>query len=309
MKSNFQYVEAVAKDSQPILITGESGVGKELFAKAIHSLSHRQGPLVTVNVAGLDDALFADTLFGHTCGAFTGAHSERRGLIEKAANGTLFLDEIGDLSKSSQIKLLRLLQEGEYYPLGSDLARRMNARIVLATHQDLAIKQASGEFRKDLFYRLRTHHLDVPPLRKRKADLPLLLEHFLEQAAAELGKKKPTVPKELLTLLDSYSFPGNIRELKAVIYDALSVHKKRMLSMDVFKRVMGQPALSVAEDTESSTTRIFNPDGPLPAMKDVKNLLAAEAIRRAGGNQSMAAQLIGISQPALSKRMKQNHGC
>ncbi len=309
MMSNFKYIEAVAKNNQPIIITGESGVGKELFVKVIHDLSQREGALVTVNVAGLDDTLLSDTLFGHARGAFTNAENERQGMIEKASHGTLFLDEIGDLSIASQVKLLRLLQDGEYYSLGSDVAKKMNARIVFATHQDLAAKQAAGEFRKDLFYRLRTHHLHIPPLRQRKEDLPLLLDHFLDQAAIELDKPRPTYPKELLTLLSTYSFPGNIRELKAMVYDALSVHKKRMLSMDVFKRAMGQVSLGDAEERirENETGKIFNSDEPLPSMKEVKNLLVEEALRRAEGNQSMAARLIGVSQPALNKRMRQNN--
>ena len=181
MRSAFQYIEAVAKSTQPILITGESGVGKELVARAVHTLSRGRGPLVSVNVAGLDDNVFADTLFGHTKGAFTGANEARSGMVEQAAEGTLFLDEIGDLSLLSQVKLLRLLQEGEYYPLGSDMPRQLKARIVVATHQDLAEKRAAGQFRKDLFYRLRAHHVHLPPLRERGDDLPLLLDHFLEE--------------------------------------------------------------------------------------------------------------------------------
>ncbi len=142
-----------------------------------------------MNVAGLDDNVFADTLFGHTRGAFTGADGARGGMIEQAAYGTLFLDEIGDLSTESQVKLLRLLQEGEYFPLGSDKPKRLQARVVIATHHDLAAKHAAGSFRKDLYYRLRTHHIHIPQLRERKEDIPLLLQHFLELAADDLGKK------------------------------------------------------------------------------------------------------------------------
>ncbi|RLB74523.1 MAG: sigma-54-dependent Fis family transcriptional regulator, partial [Deltaproteobacteria bacterium] len=192
MRARFQYLEAVAPSSQPILITGESGVGKELVAQSIHTLSGNSGALVTVNVAGLDDNVFADTLFGHVRGAFTGADNVRKGMIEKAAGGTLFLDEIGDLSSASQVKLLRLLQNGEYYPLGSDQPKQMSARVVVATHADLDAKMAAGEFRRDLYYRLYSHHVHLPPLRERKDDLPLLLEHFLAEAALKLGKKKPT---------------------------------------------------------------------------------------------------------------------
>jgi len=301
MRSVFQYLESVANSRQPILITGESGVGKELVARAAHTLSGCDGPLVSVNVAGLDDTVFSDTLFGHQRGAFTGADKARAGMIEQAAGGTLFLDEIGDLNTASQVKLLRLLQEGEYYPLGADRPKRMSARVVVATHQDLAAKQASGEFRKDLYYRLRTHQVHIPALRQRKGDIPLLLEHFLGEAAEELGKNKPTVPPELAVLLTNYAFPGNVRELRAMAYDAMSQHKSRMLSMDVFKRAIDQV---VPSEVTTKDRHVFSPEEPLPALQEVADLLVEEAMHRAEGNQSIASRLIGISQPALSKRLK-----
>lgn len=303
MRSVFQYLESVAPSRQPILISGESGVGKELIARAAHELSGCDGPLVSVNVAGLDDNVFADTLFGHQRGAFTGAQSARAGMIEQAANGTLFLDEIGDLSMASQVKLLRLLQEGEYYPLGSDRPKRMRARVLVATHQDLAKKQAAGEFRKDLYYRLRTHQVQIPALRQRKSDIPLLLDHFLDEAVAELGKGKPTVPRELPVLLSNYAFPGNVRELRAMVFDAVSQHRSRMLSMEPFKRAidLNQSEIGCAL-TEGHS--VFVPDEPLPALHEVADLLVEEAMRRAEGNQSIASRLLGVSQPALSKRLK-----
>ncbi|MBJ6802666.1 sigma-54-dependent transcriptional regulator [Geomonas propionica] len=306
MRSIFQYVEAVALSSQPILVTGESGVGKELIVSALHRLSGREGELVAVNVAGLDDTMVSDTLFGHVKGAYTGAGEARKGMIEQAADGTLFLDEIGDLSLGSQVKLLRLLQEGEYYPIGSDRPRRIRARVVVATHQDLAARQAAGQFRNDLYYRLRAHHLHVPPLRKRKDDIPLLLDHFLELAAREFGKKKPTLPKELAVLLATYDFPGNVRELKAMVYDAVSLHQGGVLSMEAFMRAIGErPAQSVAEQpVEPSDNPFFGMDR-LPGFTEAIDLLVAEAVRRSEGNQSIAARLLGVSQPTLSKRLKQ----
>ncbi|WP_330960896.1 sigma-54-dependent transcriptional regulator [Photobacterium sp. 53610] len=303
MRSVFQYLESVAPSSQPVMICGESGVGKELIARALHTLSQRNGPLISVNVAGLDDHVFADTLFGHHRGAFTGADAARAGLIEQAAGGTLFLDEIGDLSQASQVKLLRLIQEGEYYPLGSDRPKRLKARIVVATHQDLVQKQLSGEFRKDLYYRLKTHQVDIPPLRKRRQDIPLLLSHFMQEAADELGKTKPTIPKELPVLLANYAFPGNVRELRALAYDAMSQHRSRMLSMDVFRRVLDKHAVS-ADLPSQPAVSLFDPDFPLPSLQEIGDLLTQEAMRRAEGNQSLAAKLLGISQPALSKRLK-----
>ena len=305
MHAIFAYIEAVALSTEPLLIMGESGVGKELIAKAAHSLSGCSGRLVSVNVAGLDDVVFADTLFGHMRGAFTGADQPRRGMIEEATDGTLFLDEIGDLSTASQVKLLRLLQEGEYFPLGSDRPKRLKARVVVATHQNLSLKQENGSFRRDLYYRLCTHMVHVPPLRERKGDLPPLLDHFLEEAARALGKKKPTPPRELLQLLATYSFPGNIRELKALVYNAVSVHRDRVLSMDTFMKTIIRP------ETKQNLPAVGQPEKNLfaalerlPTFGEAAGLLVEEAMSRAHGNQTIAARLLGISQPALSKRLK-----
>ncbi len=303
LRAVFQYIEAIADSPQPVLITGESGTGKELVAQAIHALSRPGQPLVAVNVAGLDDNVFADTLFGHARGAFTGAETARGGMLEAAGAGIFFLDEIGDLSLASQVKLLRLLQEGEYFPLGADQPRQSRARIVVATHQDLAARQAAGSFRKDLYFRLRTHHLHLPPLRERPEDIPLLLDHFLEMAAQELGKRKPTPPQELAQLLATYNFPGNVRELRAMVYDAVSAHQGRVLSMESFRRAIGRQ--ETAPPAPAATTNLFAAAERLPSLGEAGNLLVAEAMRRAQGNQTLAARLLGISQPALSKRLKQ----
>jgi DNA-binding NtrC family response regulator len=303
MLAIFSYVEAVAKSPHPLLITGESGTGKELLAKATHKLSGRKGNLVTVNVAGLDDTMFADTLFGHVKGAFTGAETVRKGLIETATGGTLLLDEIGDLSMASQVKLLRLLQEGEYFRLGSDEPCRTNVRIIAATHADLTAKESEGLFRKDLYYRLRTHHVHLPPLREHMADIVLLTEHFLEEASQSLNKKKPTPPKELYNLLASYDFPGNIRELRAMIFNAVSVHQSGVLSLEEFIKAMNF-------DEHSTCILVNNSDNPfssvrrLPHLTEAAEMLVQEALKRSEGNQSTAARLLGISQPALSKRLK-----
>jgi DNA-binding NtrC family response regulator len=302
----FKYAESIALSRQPVLITGESGTGKELVARALHRLASPSGPWVAVNVAGLDDDMFADALFGHVKGAFTGADQARGGLVEEATGGVLFLDEVGTLSQPSQLKLLRLLQEGEFRPVGGDKARRCEARIVAATNLDLVLLQDTGTFRRDLYYRLRTHHLHLPPLRQRPEDIPVLLEHFLGQAAAEMGKKKPTPPPELELLLATYSFPGNVRELRAMIYDAVSTHEARKLSMDAFKRAMGREgelAVIAEEGARAATGGLAFP-GELPTIREVVSQLIAEASRRAGGNQSIMAGMLGISRPALNKRLK-----
>lgn len=305
MRAIFAYIEAVATSPQTLMISGESGVGKELLARAAHDLSGCKGPLVAVNVAGLDDAVFSDTLFGHVRGAYTGADHPRRGMIEEAADGTLFLDEIGDLSIASQVKLLRLLQEGEYFPLGSDRPKRLCARVMVATHADLAAKEAAGQFRRDLYYRLRTHHVQIPALRERTCDIPLLLDHFLKEAALSLGKKKPTPPRELAELLVTYSFPGNVRELKAMVCDAVSVHRDKVLSMETFLKTIAPRGSSAPQSAHVGRERnSFSTFERLPTFGEAAELLVDEAMERANGNQTFAARLLGISQPALSKRLK-----
>ncbi len=309
MRSVFQYVEAIAISPQPVLITGETGVGKELIAKAVHTLSNRNGEFVPVNVAGLDETVFADTLFGHKRGAFTGADQVRSGLVEKASGGTLFLDEIGDLGAELQVKILRLLQEGEYFPLGSDMAKRSDARVVVATNRSLQELQESGKFRKDLYYRLSSHHVRIPPLRERREDLPFLVEHFLMKTSEALGKKKPTPPNELFDLLSSYYFPGNIRELQSMIWDAVSNHKLGKLSLDVFKKHIAQrrPSFETESDTPfEKESKIISFSYQLPTLKQAEHLLISEALRRSGGNQAIAALSLGISRQALNRRLKES---
>jgi DNA-binding NtrC family response regulator len=302
----FRYVEAIAPTSLPVLITGETGVGKELVARAIHSLSQRTGSFVPVNIAGLDDTLFADTLFGHVKGAYTGAETAREGMVAKAEDGTLFLDEIGDLAAESQIKLLRLLQEREYYPLGTDRPRPTNARFVFATNIDIAKGMGEGKFRRDLLYRLRSHHIRIPALRERRDDLPALVDHFFDKAAQAVGKKRPTVPKELLGLLRGYSFPGNIRELEGLIFDAVVRHQSRVLSLASFKSAIGDRADGTPESAGSRAEEggnLFEACRTLPTLKQASALLIEESLRRSEGNQDAAARLLGLTRSALNKRL------
>lgn len=306
MRTIFQYTEVIAGTRQPILITGETGTGKELMARAIHQLSGRKGELVALNVAGLDDIMFSDTLFGHKKGAFTGAEQAREGLIARAGGGTLFLDEIGDLSESSQIKLLRLLQEQEYYPVGSDVVKKSDARIIMATNRNLQDLIAEGKFRKDLYFRLCAHQIELPPLRERPDDIPLLLAHFLAAAAHEFNKQKPAPPQELVPLLQLYSFPGNVRELEALVFDAVAQHINGTLSMDRFKKFIhaGQAAETAVSPllTEGhSFSALF---GHFPSIREVEERMIAEAMELAKGNQSMAASLLGMTRQTLNSRLK-----
>ena len=305
MGAIFRYLEAIAPSPHPVLITGETGTGKELIARALHRLSGRAGELVAVNVAGLDDTMFSDTLFGHTRGAFTGADRPREGLITRAAAGTFFLDEIGDLTVASQVKLLRLLQDGSYYPLGTDRLAQSQARVVVATNCDVAENVTAGTFRKDLYYRLRTHQVSLPPLRARLGDLSLLVHHFVEKAAQALGKAAPVVPRAVIQLLRTYRFPGNVRELEALVFDAIARHQGATLSLHSFKEATaGAPLQESQMQTDSSTNVLAAsfPD-PLPTLTETEEALITEALRRADGNQGVAAGLLGISRQALNKRL------
>ncbi|UZP66064.1 sigma-54 dependent transcriptional regulator [Desulfovibrio mangrovi] len=321
MRSIFKYIEAIAESSQPLLITGESGVGKELIAGAVHSLSGRKGEFVTVNVAGLDDNIFADTLFGHKKGAFTGADQARSGLVVNAQGGTLFLDEIGDLSQASQLKLLRLVQEREYMPLGSDLIRKTDARIIAATNIDPAA--TDSPLRRDLYFRLKAHHVHIPPLRERKDDIPLLVEHIIRNAChpeRAQGRQPlraiPKLPPELLPMLMAYDFPGNIRELQFLIIDAISCSTGGTLNLDRIRRHLGNPegrGMILPPQGTSDGTGITGIEkvafGPvLPTLKEVCAELVGEAMRRSDGNQALAASALGVSRQALNKRLHNMNG-
>jgi DNA-binding NtrC family response regulator len=295
MHSVFRYIRAVAPSSQPVLILGETGVGKELIGRSLHSLGERKGQLVTVNVAGLDDNMFSDTLFGHVKGAFTGADITREGLIDKAENGTLFLDEIGDLTLSSQVKLLRILQEKEYFPLGSDKIRHAKIRIIASTNQDLWALEKKGLFRKDLIYRLSTHTINIPPLRERICDLPLLLNQFIHHAADELGKPIPRVSKHLVEQMETYPFEGNIRELRSMVYDAVIKYTDGLLTPDLFTRLCDPIGHRVGKRTFGSK---------LPTLREASDHLVEKAMAQTDNNQSAAAKILGISQQALSKRLQ-----
>lgn len=308
MKSIFRYIEAIATSPKPLIITGESGVGKEIVAQVVHDLSQRPGEFIPVNVGGLDDNLFADTLFGHRKGAFTGAEKDRDGLIRKAEGGTLFLDEIGDIEPKSQIKLLRLLQENQYYPLGSDTPITCNIRTIIATNADLKEKQDRGEFRKDLYYRLMTHYINIPPLRERFEDLPVLLDHFLQKSCDILKRPFPAIPEGIFTLMRSYHFPGNIRELEAIVHNTISISQDGFFSMDAVEDYIkqhtsrGNYGIDGSENTK--ILNIITNNNKLPTLKEMEEYLLNKALEEAQGNQSIAAPMVGLTPSSFCRRLQ-----
>ena len=310
MRALFQYTEVIACSPQPILITGETGVGKELMARAVHHLSGVRGEFVSINVAGLEDATFSDALFGHKKGAFTGADQVREGLIALAKGGTLFLDEIGDLEERSQIKLLRLLQEGEYYQVGSDSLKKSTARIVAVTNQNLPERVAEKLFRQDLYYRLHTHEIHLPPLRERTEDIPLLLDHFLQLAAPSYHKNPPAIAVSAISHLQGLSFPGNVRELKAMIFDAVARHTEGELTARSFGGSMreGSVAPGAGQENGSIEHTIDAIFGHFPTSREVEEYLINEAMRRSAGNINSAAAMLGITRQTIANHRKKQSG-
>jgi len=307
MMAIFKVIETLACSKQPVLIAGETGVGKELIANAIHRCSGLKGRMVSVNVAGLDDAMFADTLFGHKKGAYTGANESREGLIEQAKGGTLFLDEIGDLSNASQIKLLRLLQQNEYYRLGSDVLHKSDARIVAASNANFQALLAAGSFRSDLFYRISAQTLSIPPLRERREDILPLVDYFVDLTAKSLGLKSPEISREIRQALISYNFPGNVREMINRIHNAVIYNRTGTLTLEDFPgiepgSIIPKQLIRRIGSNQFALNGIFH---SFPTVEEVETLLVNEAMNLSNGNRSMASKMLGISRPTLQKRMEE----
>jgi DNA-binding NtrC family response regulator len=306
MISIFREIEAYRSSDTPILIVGETGTGKELIAHAIHRASGRKGKHVAVNVAGINDELFNDTLFGHKRGASTGAERDEVGFVEVAEGGTLFLDEIGDLSKASQIKLLRLIENKEYYPLNSKILMKADVRIIAATNSDLDGKVRDNSFRDDLARRLGLR-IAIPPLRERSDDIELLLSHFIIKSAEKAGKETPAYARELVELLKSYRFPGNIRELESMVEEAVSKSESRELPLSVFNARMtremkaGETILVSGESLRKS----FSFSGNLPSLLgEIESSYITEAMNASKGNRRKAAKFLGVNYDWLKRRVK-----
>ena len=310
MMSIFKVIETLASSRQPVLITGETGVGKELIAQAIHKSSGLKGQMITVNAAGLDDDMLADTMFGHKKGAFTGAAESRSGLIEQAKGGTLFLDEIGDLSNASQIKLLRLLQQNEYYRLGSDVLHKSDARIIAASNGDFKTLLDSGLFRNDLYYRISAHALHIPPLRDRREDIIPLAEHFVKISSSSINRQPPGLIRELRQALVSYDFLGNVRELINMVNNAVTNKRTKNLGLEDFPE-LHPSTTSLKEMVRMVGHNQFALHGvfrEFPTIDEVEALLVEEAITLSQGNRSAAAKMLGVSRPTLQKKLEQAAG-
>lgn len=317
MREIAELIEKVAPSDSTVLITGESGTGKEVAARAIHALSHRQGrPMVVVNCAAIPENLIETELFGHTRGAFTGAVSERKGLFRAADGGTIFLDEVGDLPLLLQVKLLRVLQERAFTPVGAQSQVIVDVRIIAATNRDLEADVATGRFREDLFYRLNVIRIRMPSLRERRDDLPVLIEHFLDRFSESLGRSRPRLTPEAMRRLVAYDYPGNIRELENVVQRLVALVEGPVIGEDdvpgnldngglastrlEIRAESGEPALEAPATVSWMDGGSSNLDAELEA---IERKLLDEALRRAGGVRKRAAEILGINYRSLRHRL------
>jgi two-component system response regulator AtoC len=294
-------VEAAAAADSVVLVTGESGTGKELLARRLHALSPRaSGPFVKVNCAAVPVEMWESEFFGHRKGSFAGAASDREGRFQLADRGTLFLDEVGTMPSAGQAKLLRAIQDGEFERLGDEQATRVNVRVVASTNSDLEGEVQQGRFRADLFYLLNVVRIDVPPLRERRDDIPLLARHFAGQVALRLGRPAPELPPAALARLGVYPWPGNVRELRNVIERAMILDPARGLA-DLDLAPAGTGA-SAPEGTSLAERELNLRD----ALNRLERELLLEAHRRAAGVRKEAARLLGIDPRNLSYYMRKH---
>jgi len=286
-----------------VLITGESGTGKELVARAIHHHSPRASePFIPVNCVAVPSELMESMFFGHTKGAFTGATADRKGWFELADGGTLFLDEIGDMPAALQAKLLRVLEDGMVTPVGATQQRHVDVRVVSATNADITSKIAAGDFRQALSSRLARYTVETPPLRTRPEDLPLLAAHFLTVFATEMGLTAPALTKEALAMLNSYSFPGNVRELKNVMERALIMSGGKAIKREHLQLIGG--AVSVAPSPTRTTIAAAN-DIPFN-LEAAEQTLIQRALEQTNGNVAEAARLLGVNRSRIYRRLPED---
>jgi two-component system response regulator HydG len=294
MRHTIEIAEQVAASAATVLVTGESGTGKEVVANIIHHASPRRGrPLVKVSCAAIPETLLEAELFGHERGAFTGAHQQRKGRFELAHQGTLFLDEVGEMTPSTQVKLLRILQEGEFERLGGTKTIAVDVRVIAATNVNLEEAVAAKQFRKDLYYRLNVITIALPPLRERPEDIPLLADYALRRWCAKNGRRIESIAPEALERLMAYSWPGNVRELENVIERAVILSRDNVIGIDDLPAVFGS--------VQPSSGEIRVPIGT--TMEQVEQLMIDETLRHTEGNKERAAKLLGVATRTIYRKV------
>ncbi|MGE5815697.1 MAG: sigma-54-dependent transcriptional regulator [Acidobacteriota bacterium] len=294
MVSLYKQIAHAAASAAPVLIVGESGTGKELVARAVHTHGPRaRDPFVAVNCGAIVDTLLESELFGHTRGAFTGAVSDARGLFEQADRGTIFLDEISETSAALQVKLLRVLEEGEVRPVGASRTVKVHARVIAATNRELEQEVGAGRFRKDLYYRLGVIIIRVPPLRERSADIPLLIAHFLDNACARAGRRVAVTP-DAVKALSGYEWPGNVRELENTIERLVVFSRGGTIDVADLPEAM-------RERHVPSHVALFE---DLPPLDELEKRYVVHVLKTVGGNRTRAADVLGIDRRTLYRMME-----
>ena len=301
MHSVVARLRQIAPTSATVLITGESGTGKELVAKALHNNSPRRyKPFVPLNCAALSENILESELFGHIRGAFTGADRERKGWFEHANGGTLFLDEVGDIPLSTQVKLLRALESGEIVRVGTNEPVKVNVRLISATNRDLAEAISSGQFRQDLFHRLKVVSVKLPPLRSRKEDIPLLIDYFLKEFAATHEKPVPSVTPAVRKALAAYSWPGNVRELRNVIESMVVIDCDGVLDVDDLTDDIQAAAVESVDGGLSGGTHLVG-----NSLEAIEKFYILETLKQTEGNRQEAASILGIGERTLYRKIKE----
>lgn len=301
----FRFIEKIAPTTAGVLILGESGTGKELIARAIHRAGDRKHkPFIAVNAGAFARELFASEFFGHTKGAFSGAISDKKGFLEEASGGTLFLDEIGELSLELQVKMLRVLQNGEFFRVGSTKPMHADIRLIAATNKNLWEEIEKGAFRKDLFYRLNVNTISLPPLREREGDIPLLARHFLRRACVMNDREIYDIKPDVMELFESFGFPGNVRELENIIGCAVVMETGDELSL----RSLPPEFLAIALKSEKKKPENFDymdkPEDTSKTLAEMEKLYIARVLVSFGGNRTKAAKSLDISRVSLVSRIK-----
>jgi two-component system response regulator PilR (NtrC family) len=301
MQRVFDILRKVATSRASVLLVGESGTGKELAAHALHELSPRTGPFVAVNCGAIPETLLESELFGHVRGSFTGATVDKQGLFEAANSGTLLLDEVAELPLPMQVKLLRVLQERKVKPVGGVSEREVDVRIVAATNRDLEAEVEKSSFRQDLYYRLNVIQVRLPPLRERREDLPLLVDHFIRKFSAEHGRNVVGAAPEVMSALMLYHFPGNVRELENMIERAVTLSTSDWVALDAFPNLIG------LQDTQLSPSTVGHlPESGLDLerhLEEYERSILIKALERTGGNRTEAARLLGVSFRSMRYRL------
>ncbi len=299
MRQLFSMMDKVIDVTTTVLIQGETGTGKELIAKMIHYNGPlKDKPFVAENCGALSENLLESELFGHVKGAFTGAISDKKGLFEMAEGGTVLLDEIGDMPPSMQVKLLRVLQEGQIRPVGASHYINVNVRIIACTNRDIEEEMAKGNFREDLYYRINVFPLTIPPLRERKEDIPHLAAYFLKEIATKFKRPVPRLTSTALELMSAYDWPGNVRELQNEMERALTLAGKN-------KEISEEYLSAKIFDSMDNTSAVFKKNGTLQEVTErIEKQMVSEALEKAGGNRSRASNLLGITRQGLLNKIK-----